>query len=164
MFFNKPGNAELICKIKKSPAAWWWHCLQHVGLTKSTVQSLMDSFMSTQRLCAAQSTFNSETLEVTREDGNGNKDFAADMDDLLSDLSEEEGAQQSMEFEGAKEAMMETIREKEDLDFAQGGDDRSRATNFSSSTGNSTHNTNSSNRVAVQKTLNKQLAAQLDEA
>lgn len=166
MFFNKYDNAEYIRKIKKSPAAWWWHHLQSLGLTLNCVKSLMDSFRMEARMFAHQSTFDSATWVVKLDHGTGTTDFAADMDELLSDLSDDSDDEVANDpltmSEDAKEEMLTTIRQKDDFEF--NGDDRSRATNFSSSTGNSTNRSASSARMAAQKTLNKELANKLDDA
>ena len=115
---------------------------------------------------AHQSTFDSATWVVKLDHGTGTTDFAADMDELLSDLSDDSDDEVATDpliiSEDAKEEMLTTIRQKDDLEF--NGDDRSRATNFSSSTGNSTNRSASSARMAAQKTLNKELANKLDVA
>lgn len=170
MFFNKGSNADYIRKIKKSPSAWWWGKLLDMGLTNSCAQSLMDSFDMGVRVFAHLSTFDPATWEVKLEGGGGARDFADDISDLLSDMSDHDSdgevIHDPLEFSAeAKEEMLTTIREKEDFEFGVGGegvDNRSRASDFVHSVGNSTNRSVSSARFAAQKTLVKQMTSELE--
>ena len=83
--FRKMQKQSLSCaRLKKDPAAWWWHVWGSVkGYDVNTRRTLMESFDIDSAMLAAHSKFDATTFVVTSE-------FAAE-DDYLDEMEAEFG-------------------------------------------------------------------------
>ena len=129
---------EIARNIAYCPAAWWWGLWTLKGYALGMIQALMESFDMDAALLAGHSTFNTENWTVETVFGRDD-DFLEREEALLSSDEEDENNVQ-MEIDGdAREQLVSTLRDRdEDLKSINSrGSAASRATNFSSSTRNS---------------------------
>ena len=129
---------EIARNCARCPAGWWWGLWTLKGYALGMKQALMESFDHDAALLAAHSTFDAKTWTVETAFGHDD-DFLEREEALLTDDEDDEQGVQ-MEIEGdAREQLVSTLRDRdEDLrSINSRGSAASRATNFSSSTGNS---------------------------
>ena len=142
---NVPAALELMKKMTKAVAAWWWGYLNEVRqYNLATCQTVMESFCTDSALLAGFSSFDPSTLEVTTE--------FPDEDSFLDDVEEEYGLQLidgleevqpgsvQIDLGNTEEHMatlQSTLRDRDDMSIAE-KTGPSRASNFTSSTGRET--------------------------
>ena len=171
MYLNQGGNDKYIQNITESPTSFWFHVWTIMGLTHDCIASLLDSFVIESRLFANQSTFDQSTWKVTSSTGRKRTTFADTMGDLMGELrsdDEDEIVENPVTIPAeARAELMATMKGKDDdLTFGgsfNAGDGPSRSSNFTSSTGNSSHRKgNTEARVAAQSILNKELTGRME--
>jgi hypothetical protein len=172
---------DLSSKIAVCPLAWWWHLFKLRGYTEPTTRSLMDSFEYEASQLANLSTFHERTRIVTTQFANA--------DDFLNKVEAELGFDgnddQSLDrfvdgttnpktsFEilaDAKAALASSLNDPNmDLAANSQASTKSRRTNFSWSTGNSTNKSVSMKQFTIAHkpctlglVMEKKRAAQLE--
>jgi hypothetical protein len=139
---------EMAQKIAVCPSAWWWHLLQTVrGYTARTANSLMDCFDYDAAKLSGQSTFDPVFWVVTTQFANTDDfldcaecELGSD-DDVVSVDKSVGGTPcptSTFEFLENAKASLTSALDNPDLDLAANShaSAKSRATNFSSLTGN----------------------------
>ena len=116
------------------------------------------------RLRAAQSSFDPITWKVTSHARDAPKTFSSLMEDFWSSDEEASDAESKVEFSrGAKEELMATLKDDEKFDLGADGDAASRRTGFSASTGRTSNRTVNTQQFALQKAVEKEMAAKIRE-
>jgi len=140
MFETSQAEAKAIAQNMQDEgiAPWMWHYAR-MDFTDNTVRSLMDGFDPDAAQLAANSTWDPETLTVKYEFSFCNN-FAADMEEWLSDVEEEEVVTNGVELSGdARKELSQTLHDRdEDFEFESNAG-ASRRTDFDQSVGNSTN-------------------------
>ena len=171
MYLNRGGNEDLIKRMVEYPSAFWFHTWTNMGLTHDCVASLLDSFILEHRLFANKSTLDPVTWKVTSLSGRTRTTFADTMGDFMGELSSDEEDEVIEDpvviSSDARAELMATMKGKDDdLTFGgsfNAGDGPSRATNFSQSSGNSSHRKgNTEARCAAESLLNKELTGRME--
>ena len=160
MFVNKDDNGEYLSRIKAETAGWWWNRMRtDRGFTDACARKFMRCFTTESRFTAEHCTVDPDTWIVTNSMGSTKKSFAELVEADLSDVEEDEVVKDApIVIDGsAKEELQRTMKYNENFEFNKGGGGASRASTFAGSVGNSTNRSVNSKRMAVQKTVNKEL-------
>jgi hypothetical protein len=172
---------DLSTKIMVCPSAWWWHLFKCRGDTKRTAKSLMDSFDYEASLIADQSTFDKSTWTVTTQFANSDDfldrveaELGLDNDDdqsLDGSLDGTPHPKTSFKISANAKASLASTLDNPDMDLAANShaSAKSRRTNFSLSTGNSTNRSINTRKFAIahksralKLAMEKKCAAQLE--
>ncbi len=158
---ENPMAKDLSAKIAVCPSAWWWHVFQHRGYSERTARSLMECFKMDAAYVADQSTFDETTGTVTTQFANDD-DFLDRMDnELASDDNKymlddppdggTPSAKSTIEISDTVKASLASALDDPDMDLAANlhASAKSRRTNFSSSTGNSTNRSVNTKQYAI---------------
>ncbi len=161
---------DLSVKIAVCPSAWWWHVFQHRGYSEHTARSLMECFKMYAAYVADQSTFDETTGTITTQFANDD-DFLDRMDNKLASDDNEymlddppDGgtphAKSTIEISDTAKASLASALDNPDMDLAANShaSAKSRRTNFSLSTGNSTNGSVNTKQYAI--TLQRKLERQ----
>ena len=170
MYFDVNNNGDYIKKIKKHTAAFWWHYMIASGMKEGCYKSFMDCFEMMHRLVAHQSEWDPATWAVTSNVIKERSDFAAGVEEALSDLSDVEDNEVARQpitgfSEEARKDLFTTLKDNEDLeDMNLNATDKVSLATGASSTGGSTHQSGGgSQRRAATAELNKQLSKKATE-
>jgi hypothetical protein len=152
---------DLSNKIMVCPSAWWWHLFKCREYTKRTAHSLMDSFDYDASLVADQSTFDVSTWTVTTQFANSD-DFLErveaelelnddDIQSLDGSLNGTPQPKTSFEISADVKASLASALDDPDMDLAANShaSAKSRRTNFSLLTGNSTNRSVNTRQFAI---------------
>ena len=133
-------------------------------MPEGCISSIIDGFELEARLSVTCCTLDPNTWIVTDENGTRRTTFADLVDGDLSDLDDDEAVQDPLVMEGSvKKRLLETMNFKENFRFNEDGNAASRATNFSSSKGNSTNRSINTQRMALQNNIRKELQTKNSE-
>ena len=139
MMLTKDDEAKALAQNMQDEgfAPWIWHYAR-MEYTDNCVRSLMDGLDIQAAELAANSTWDSATLTCKYEFAFANN-FAADMEEWLSDIEEEEVVQGGVVLSGeARAELAQTLHDRDDFEFGSNAG-ASRRTDFDQSVGNSTN-------------------------
>jgi hypothetical protein len=161
---NLAGNAmvkDLSAKISVYPSAWWWHVFQHHGYNKRTARSLVECFKMEAAYVADQFMFDKSTGTVTPQFANDgdflnrmDNELALDEDkDMLKDSTNGSTpcTKSTIEISDIAKASLASALDDPNMDLAADShaSAKSRCTNFSSSTGNSSNQSVNTKQYAI---------------